>query len=309
MPDQWIDEARAVLLGGLQPATGWGYRRGTAPCVEPTVLASLALIGSAHGRRDDGSAAAAVQAATWLAALQCSDGSLGVSATLPGVGWGTPLAMLLWTAVGGYDIERRKAASWMLREKGVAVPNLGPAVRAVSHDTTIVGWPWVAATHSWVEPTALAILALRRRGRFDHPRVREGIRLICDRAIASGGWNYGNNAAFGRDLRPQPAPSGLALLALAGVEGHSSTVEAAIAYLRDSLPGTRAPQSLCWGALGLKAWNCCPAAASEWLEEAFAETVRNRDPGSRLAHLLLAAGERSLDVVGVASPREVCHGA
>ena len=110
---------------------------------------------------------------------------------------------------------------WLLDQGGVAIPNLAAPERTVGHDTAIVGWPWVADTHSWLEPTAVAILALRREGKVDHPRVREGLRLIRDRAIPTGGWNYGNNIAFGRDLRPQPAPTGIALLALAGIEGRS----------------------------------------------------------------------------------------
>ena len=128
---------------------------------------------------------------------------------------------------------------------GVAIPNLAAPERTVGHDTAIVGWPWVADTHSWLEPTAVAILALRREGKVDHPRVREGLRLIRDRAIPTGGWNYGNNVAFGRDLRPQPAPTGLALLALAGIDDRSEVVERAVGYLQESLPSTRgSPVSL-----------------------------------------------------------------
>ena len=221
---------------------------------------------------------------------------------------GRPLtAFLLWAALGGYTTHRERAARWLLDQEGVAIPNLAAPERTVGHDTAIVGWPWVADTHSWLEPTAVAILALRREGKVDHPRVREGLRLIRDRAIPTGGWNYGNNTAFGRDLRPQPAPTGLALLALAGIDGRSEVVERAVGYLQESLPSTRAPQSLCWGVLGLRAWGCCPEAAADWLAQAFEQTLRRRDSSPRPAHLLLAAGERPLELLGLAPERETSH--
>ena len=123
------------------------------------------------------------------------------------------------------------------RPGGDPDPPPGAPERTVGHDTTLIGWPWVADTHSWLEPTAMTILALCRDGRADHPRVRAGLRLIRDRAIAAGGWNYGNNIAFGRDLRPQPAPTGLALLALARVDQRTGIVERALRLPRAGAPG------------------------------------------------------------------------
>ena len=151
-------------------------------------------------------------------AIQRPDGSVGdLGGTEEAPCWPTPYGVILWGVLGGYEPQRSRRAC------GLAAPPGGqgdprerrPRARIVGHDPTLIGWPWVADTHSWLEPTALAILALRREGRGDHPRVREGVRLIADRAIVDGGWNYGNKAAFGHALRPQPAPTGLALLALA----------------------------------------------------------------------------------------------
>jgi hypothetical protein len=192
----------------------------------------------------------------------------------------------------------------LLDQKGVAVPNPAAPERTVGHDTAIVGWPWVGETHSWLEPTAVAILALRREAQVDHPRVHEGLRLIHDRAIPSGGWNYGNNIAFGRDLRPQPGPTGLALLALAGLDRRTEIVARAVGYLQASLPTTRAAQSLSWGVLGLRAWGCCPGAAADWLALAFEQSLRRRDSTMPPAHLLLAAGERPLELLGLAPESE-----
>jgi hypothetical protein len=299
----WIETARATLLQPRGHAAGWGYRQESAPCVEPTALAGLGLLASDPDRRDGPRTAVVRRAADWLTGLQCRDGSLGVSAALSTPGWMTSYGVLLWAAVGGYTAPRERAVRWLLGQEGVSVPIPAPSQRTVGHDTTIIGWPWVGDTHSWLEPTALTVLALRREGKADHPRIREGLRLIRDRAIASGGWNYGNNVAFGRDLRPQPGPTGLALLALAGEDGRTEIVERAIVYLEGALPATRAPQSLCLGVLGLRAWGRCPEAADGWLAQACEQAVHRHDSAPRLAHLLLAAGCRSLELLGLAPDR------
>jgi hypothetical protein len=299
----WVETARETLLHFRGPAAGWGYRPETAPCVEPTVLACLGLLASDRDRRAGHPPAEVRRSANWLTALQGQDGSLGVSATLPTPGWTTSYGVLLWAALGGYTVQRERAVHWLLGQKGIPFPILAPSELIVGHDTTIIGWPWVADTHSWLEPTALTILALRRDGRADHPRVRDGLRLIRDRAIAAGGWNCGNNIVLGRDLRPQPAPTGLALLALARVDSRTENVERAIRYLQGTLPGTRAIQSLCWGVLGLRAWGCCPEAADSWLAEACEQALRRHDSAPRLAHFLLAAGDRSLELLGMSPER------
>src|SRR5262249_56719053 len=53
----------------------------------------------------------------------------------------------------------------------------------------LIGWPWAEGNFSWVEPTAWAVLALRRAGQGDHPRVKEGQDLLLDRVLDNGGGN------------------------------------------------------------------------------------------------------------------------
>ena len=128
------------------------------------------------------------------------------------------------------------------------------------------------------------------------PRVGQGIRLLADRALAHGGWNYGNTSVFGRELRPQPGPTGQALVALAAVPGKHAdrAVDPAVAYLKRVLPGVRAPISLGWGVLGLRAWNACPDTARAWLAESHAGHAGSPDASVGLGLLLLAAGETDL---------------
>lgn len=295
MTEDWARSARRELLQLQASKGGWGYRIGSPACVEPSALAALALAASSEPA---GAEQTAVRAsADWLASIQGEDGSLGVSAAQPTPGWTTPYALLLWTATQSHEPARRKAAAWLLRQKGRALPRSADPEHIVGHDTTLIGWPWVADTHSWLEPTALAVLALRASGAADHPRVHEGLKLIFDRAITSGGWNYGNKAAFGAALRPQPAPTGLALLALAGTKAPTEVVSRALAYLGSILPETRAPSSLGWGVLGLRAWGEAPAQVPHWLDAAFRHASGRPDSAARLAMLLLAAGEHALEVL------------
>jgi hypothetical protein len=172
---------------------------------------------------------------------------------------------------------------------------------AVGHDASIVGWPWAAGTHSWIEPTAIAILAIHRQGFGNSVRVLDGVRLILDRAIETGGWNYGNKVVFDAVLRPQPGPTGIALVALSAANvARNEIIESAIAYLQAELPAIRSAQSLAWGLLGLAAWDAAPANAKEWLAETHALIRDRSDPAPQLAYVLMAANApTTLALLGV----------
>jgi hypothetical protein len=298
MTQDWTVDARRRLLDLRRGPGAWGYRACSAPAVEPSSLAGLAMLATSDESADEGPAAARASAG-WLASIRRPDGSLGVTVDLDEPGWPTPFAMLLWSALGGFEAERSAATGWLVRLKGQTATQSKDD--PMGHDASIVGWPWVAGTHSWVEPSAIALLALAREGKADHPRVLEGVRLLLDRAIPSSGWNLGNPVVFGTPLRPLPGPSGLALLALARLDRRSKVVEFAIAYLRSALAETLAPTSLGWGLLGLRAWGAEPPEGSKWLASAF-EKASTRDPRpAELALLLLAAGPRSLEVLGISA--------
>jgi hypothetical protein len=294
----WKQGARWDLLNLRGRSGGWGYRRGQAPCVEPTVLACLGLLASEDPDEDRNCGACAFdashQAAAWMAAIQREDGSVPVSQNLPAPGWATPYAILLWSCLTGFEAARRRACNWLLGLEGRAMSNTDDTQKVVGHDTTLIGWPWVEGTHSWLEPTAMAILALSRMGLGDHPRVGQGIGLILDRAIPDGGWNYGNKAVFGRALRPLPGPTGLALLVLAARGDRSAGVVSALGYLRKTLPNLRAAVSLGWGVLAARAYHVCPVEADTWLEEAYVRCKGRSDTTLGLALLTLAAGEGAL---------------
>ncbi len=290
----WVDAARRRLLDLRGEAPGWGYRPGSAPCVESTVLACLALLATDTSETSQESEASVDQASTWLAFLQQPDGSLGVSAQAAAPHWPTAWAVLLWSARSDHGDERQRALRWILESRG----RIEPPSPDFGHDPTIAGWPWLAGTHAWLEPTSVAVIALRGAGLADHERVRDGVRLIRNRALSGGGWNYGNTTVFDRELRPRPAPTGLALLALAGLEPAGPAEAAAWVYLESALPTIRSGQSCCWGLLGLAAWGRRPPASEAWLADAADRATRRSNAGVELAYLMLASQDRTLALLG-----------
>jgi hypothetical protein len=289
MRSDWLESSRHRLLE-LQRADGaWSYKPGTSPAVEPTAMAGLALLTKKQDEK------AARSAAKWLESSARGNGSVVSRSVLPDSTWGTPFAKLLWSAVGGFETRRSAAVEWLLKQAGEGFDKGKNS--ALGHDTTLVGWPWISGTHSWVEPTSIALLALGREGEHARMRCQEAVRLILDRAIPSGGWNYGNNLVFDTELRPQPAPTGLALLALSRFGVSHPSVSLGLAYLEKTLATTRAPISLGWGLLALRAWGRTPLNSAEWLAEA-AETSRIRDDVVGLSLILMAADDRSLELLG-----------
>ena len=292
MRASWHQTLVDRLIGNAHPGGGWAYRNGNSVCAEPTALASLAL--AAHGTETRAAAAGVA----WLATNQCSDGRVSISPQVKGPGWPTGLAVLAWTrtAAAGprrYRTQVDQAVAWLLATTGQRVAH-NPNV--LGHNTSLRGWPWVHGTHSWVEPTAYAILALRAAKRPDHPRVREGMELALNRCIPGGGWNYGNPRVLGTALKPFPSTTGIVLSALAG-EPAEPRINASIEYLLQEVRGVRAPWTLAWGIIGLTAWNARPREASQWL----AECTEHVEPGTLSnteAALLLLADAKTCPLIG-----------
>jgi hypothetical protein len=272
-----------------------GYHPQQPPAAEPTALAALALIGA--GRLD-----AAQKHLHWLAAAQTAGGDIAPFGQIPQSAWPTPIAIIAAVAsdrkiqaesntASGKQSDSptfsvKQASTWLLSAAGLPVPkspNYG-------HNTQLIGWPWVLGTHSWQEPTAWSVLALQSLGLGQHPRAQEGIRLLVDRLLATGGCNYGNTIILGQTLRPHVLPTGLALLALAGEQIADPRIEKSIQYLTDTLNADTTSVSLSYGLLGLTAHNRRPAESQRWLEAAYRRTEQ-RDPSPHALALLVLAGQ------------------
>jgi len=274
------------VIDSLAREQVWRYNPTSEPAAEPTALAAVAL--AAHGRQG-----AAERARVWLAQLQNADGSVGLRAADPTPGWCTALAVLAWkTCEPSADCEDysrpvRQAVDWML---SIAGETSAPQEEA-GHDTTLAGWPWVAETHSWVEPTAQGLLALKAVGQGDHPRAREAARLLEDRLLESGGCNYGNTIVLGQQLLPHVQPTGWTLVALADEGTTTPKVMRSLDYLERELGRTTSAASLAYGLMGLAAFDHWPNGADGWLVAAASGALR-RGASHEMALLALAGLKR-----------------
>jgi hypothetical protein len=117
--------------------------------------------------------------------------------------------------------------------------------------------------------------------------------MLLDRAVPHGGWNCGNTVVFGHELRPQPVPTALSLLALEAQGDRSMVAARGVDYLRDAWSGLRAPISLGWSLLALRARHALPHGAETALAQAFAGCAGrdHSDVVRSLAMLLLASAE------------------
>lgn len=263
----WIGDTLAALAA--RPAIG--YAPQAAVAAEPTAIAAMALV--AHGRVD-----AARPAAEALVKLQADSGTVGVRSGEPGPGWPTSLAIVVWQAVDAerYQNQVARGVNWLLANRGMPIeqsPEFG-------HNTTLVGWSYAEQTHSWVEPTALAVLAMKAAGKGDSAATREAAALLVDRQLPGGGLNYGNTIVLGQIVRAHVQPTGIALLALgqrtnggpapasAGWSHPTERVAKSVAWLLRSIGPTTTPLSLGWALLGLRAQGGLPEQADEWLEKA-----------------------------------------
>jgi hypothetical protein len=274
-----------TVLARLAAMHTCGYHAGSPTAAEPTALAALALL--AH-RRD----AAARPHLDRLIKLQAADGNVGIEPAQTEPGWPTPLAVLAWRAAQHSSIHEielvaaiDRALAWMLATEGTMPEH----VKRLGHDTTIHGWPWVVGTHSWVEPTAMNLLALKHTRYARHRRAREAVLLLVNRLLDGGGCNYGNTVVFGQALRPHIEPTGVCLLALATEDDPTGRIGRAIEYLQRELPTITATASLSYGLLGLAAQGAFPPTAGDWLQAAAHRTLARDPSGYKLALLALAS--------------------
>ena len=193
------DVLRRALLEAQNDDGGWGYRRGKRSRIEATGFALVAL-----------------SAAGDFSQFERRDGLLiDPGATHPNVAFNAVAALAAQHPPLGARETAAALTEVLLRHRGITLP----ASEVIVQDNSLVGWPWLDGTFSWVEPTAWCLLALKRwsgrsRSADAAARIDEAERLLRDRMCQGGGWNYGNRLVMDKALRPYASTTALGLLAL-----------------------------------------------------------------------------------------------
>jgi len=224
---------------------GFSNRRGDSYRADATAWAIIALSSIDADRKCIQSAIARLTADQW------DDGRIGISRGHAEAFWPTSLAILALLGSPGYSENRARSTRFLLETTGRHWKKL--AHDPMAHNPALKGWPWIAETHSWVEPTAISMIALRGAGYGGHPRIEEATRMLLDRQLPHGGWNCGNTIVFGKELRPAPESTGTALHALAGLIRRED-VQVSLDYLSKEVMRLRTPIALGWSLLALNSW-------------------------------------------------------
>lgn len=243
-----------LLHSAQQPNGGFPYYLGENSRPDATAWAIMALSAYAFDQESCNRGRA------YLASQQANDGRVSISSSHPQASWPTPLAIFAWESIPQYQQAQSRAVDYLIGFTGRHFPTQDPSI--IGHDTSIPGWPWIADTHSWVVPTALALLALQEVGLSTHPRAIAGQQMLINRQLTNGGWNFGSTTVFRKETHPLPECSAIALQALAGTTPFRN-VKRSLDYLLHELPHLRTPISLGWTLLGLGAWGLKPANAEE----------------------------------------------
>jgi len=174
----------------------------------------------------------------WLASVQRPDGLLVDQPAAPANFTANGLAACVLASLSTWgpasagptpDLPRLLTA--LVAAKGVAVDDAD-----ARQNNRLQGWPWMADTFSWLEPTAWCVIALNKAGAQTPgaaARIEEAEKLILNRTCESGGWNFGNAAVIGQDLRPYVPTTALALLALQKRRDAPEVVKS-VAWLREA---------------------------------------------------------------------------
>jgi len=247
------DTLQHRLLEAQNSDGGWGYQNGSS-WTEPTALALLALAANLN------SGPACLAGQKWLIGSQKADGGWAPQPSVEQSTWVTSLATLALSGTKSSPHVHRRGTSWLL---GQILPEDSPVGRFVSRLQGVPsdsrpagGSPWFPGTAAWISPTALSVLTLSNHAATNNdPWLRsqldESRKFILSRRCRDGGWNHGGAKYRSDSASSYPETTGMALLALQGVEPSKVIfpLERAVAFV--SAPTS--VEGLSWLQLGLLA--------------------------------------------------------
>jgi Prenyltransferase and squalene oxidase repeat. len=233
---------------------GWGFFPGKQSWLEPTAYALMAL------HSDSSSANNFERGWNLMRSWQLPGGGWQPCAAVRRPQWTTALCITLHCLRGVHDEGLRRGVAWLLDTSGIEnrwqyrlAHLVSPSV--VELDPSYKAWPWLPGCSSWIEPTAHALVALKKAAQAIpeaqvSERIRMGERMILDRRCSDGGWNYGNRKILGTDLPSYPETTALALLGLSG--NRELDLKASLALALRQFRETRSPLARAWLAVSLR---------------------------------------------------------
>jgi hypothetical protein len=203
------------LVNAQHSSGGWGYQTGHKAVVEPTAAVLLAI-------RDQANIQASFQRGlAWLLSCQHPDGGWGINESDPESGWQTAWALIFLQNSGQVNDVIRRAVDWLISVPTylVSPQELKKSEVPQSTENEALVWPWWPGQAGWVEPTALAVLALNNY--VDIPlaaaRIKAALAYFERYRTSMGGWNVGNAGPLDTNVPARAYPTSLVLMALACV--------------------------------------------------------------------------------------------
>lgn len=288
-----IEKLIDFLLKSQNIDGGWGVVPGKRSQTEATAFTLFGLA-SVQDRALSGHIEKGLD---WLANQQKDDGSWPVSAQVTESSWSTTFAILALTVLGVQAPRALRGAQWLLEQKGQTLGwresvryRWAPETMVTLLNPDLQGWSWVPSSASWVEPTAYALMVLKKLrplldDRHTRNRIRQGELLLYDRMCEEGGWNYGNKRVLGETLSPYPDTTAIALIALQDQQAEVKN-KRSLQVLVNLLEQTHSGLTLSWAI-------CCAALygldASKWrtlLSTVYEKTVFLNETKSHALALL-----------------------
>jgi hypothetical protein len=296
VPESLESQLFKFLVESQNADGGWGYFPGRKSAFEPTAYAVLSLQVTPTATK------VLLKATDFVKARQTVEGGWPSNTldTDPAP-WVSPLVGLAILNAEGFNQSCQRAAKFVVESFGKIPKSWQTQIsewfgyrNPANVNTDLGGWAWNPGTSPWVEPTCRSLIFLKRirnkvsDGEFNRI-LTEAESMLYDRMCHSGGWNYGNAQVLGEELRPYPATTALALIAL---QDHPRRPEnkKSLTYLRHSSTLERSAVSLSYACLCLDIYSEPWQDLLERMEALYCETQFFQDvKGVALALLALQA--------------------
>jgi hypothetical protein len=253
------------ILTHQHESGGWGYADESLPAVEPTAAVLLAI------REEPGTLEAFNRGLEWLRKSQNSDGGWGYTSNDEESSWLTAWAVLVLGQSGLIDEIYREGVTWLANVANlyqVAHDEMVDTFGVVAvHGPASQSWPWLPGEATWIEPTALAILAL---GNAEitvemRQRMEAGVSYFEERRCPGGGWDIGNPPMFGSTAPARAQTTACVLLALSSFSPGSILPED-IQVMQQDMMEDGGVMALGWGLLAIRTVGGSDEAAQQRLD-------------------------------------------